>query len=77
MISEKRQAIGKDSIKTMKEKRKLTCFFKNLNFQFLLKKMALKLFEYQEQFLIDTFLIKLTKLEKTGSFGKIFISLGI
>ena len=40
------------------------------------KPMALKLFEFVEQFIMDTFLLKLTKFEKTGSQGKIFISLG-
>ena len=37
--------------------------------------MALKLFEFEEQFMMDTFLLKLTQFEKTGSIGKIFISL--
>ena len=31
--------------------------------------MALKLFEFLEQFMIDIFLIKLTQFEKTGSIG--------
>ena len=30
------------------------------------------LFEFLEQFIIDTFLIKQTQLEKTGSIGKTF-----
>ena len=33
-------------------------------------------FEFQEQFMLDTFLINLTQFEKTGSLGKSFISLG-
>ena len=37
--------------------------------------MALKLFEFVEQFIMDTFLLKLTQFEKTGSIGKTFISL--
>ena len=36
--------------------------------------MALKLFV--KQFMMDTFLLKLTQFEKTGSIGKTFISLG-
>ena len=38
--------------------------------------MALKLFEFVKKFMMDTFLLKLTQIEKTGSVGKIFISLG-
>ena len=38
--------------------------------------MALKLFEFVQQFMMDTVLIKLTKFQKTGSIGKTFISLG-
>ena len=38
--------------------------------------MALKLFEFVEKFTKEMFLLKLTQLEKTGSIGKIFISLG-
>ena len=38
--------------------------------------MALKLFEFVEQFIMNTFLIKLTQFEKTGSIGKTSISLG-
>ena len=38
--------------------------------------MALKLFEFVEQVMTDTFLLKLTQFEKTGSRGKTFISLG-
>ena len=38
--------------------------------------MALKLFEVAEQFMMDTFMLKLTQFEKTGSIGKTFISLG-
>ena len=33
--------------------------------------MTLKLFEFLEQFMIDTFLITLTQFEKTGSIDKI------
>ena len=36
--------------------------------------MALKLFV--KQFMMDTFMLKLTQFEKTGSIGKTFISLG-
>ena len=39
--------------------------------------MALRLIEFWQQFMIDTFLIKLTQFEKTDSIGKIFISLKI
>ena len=38
--------------------------------------MALKLSEFVEQFMMDTFLLKLTQFEKTGLIGKTFISLG-
>ena len=37
--------------------------------------MALKIFELQEQCIIDTFLIKLTQFEKTGKLEKKFIPL--
>ena len=35
--------------------------------------MALKLFEFVEQFMVHTFLLKLTPLEKTGSIRKTLI----
>ena len=38
--------------------------------------MALKLFEFVEQFMMDTFMLTLTQFEKTGSIGETFISLG-
>ena len=38
--------------------------------------MALKLFEFVEQFMMDTFLLKLSQFEITGSIGKTLISLG-
>ena len=38
--------------------------------------MVIKLFDFQEKFMIDTFLIKLTQFEKTKSIGTIFIPLG-
>ena len=38
--------------------------------------MALKLLKFVEQFMMDTFLLKLTQFEKTGSIGISFISLG-
>ena len=38
--------------------------------------MALKLFEFVEEFMRDTFLFKLTQYKKIGSIGKMFISLG-
>ena len=51
---------------------------KNLIFGFQRKnKMALKLCEFLEEFVIDTFLRKLAQFEKTGSLGKISISLEI
>ena len=34
--------------------------------------MALKLFDFVEQFMMDTFLLKLTQLEKTGSIGNFY-----
>ena len=36
------------------------------------KKMALKLFEFQEQIRVDTSLSKLTQFQKTGAIGKDF-----
>ena len=41
-------------------------FSKNLHFL----KVAVRLFEFEEQFMMDTFLFKLTQLEKIGSIGK-------
>ena len=38
--------------------------------------MALVLFEFVEQFLMYTFLLKLNQFEKTGSIGTTFIPLG-
>ena len=38
--------------------------------------MALELFEFVEEFIMDTFLLKLNQFEKTGSKDKIFILLG-
>ena len=39
--------------------------------------MALKLFEFLEHIMIDTFLIKLIQFEKTGSIGRTLNSLEI
>ena len=41
------------------------------------KYMPLKHFEFQKLIMTDTFLIKLTQFEKTGSKGKFSIPLGI
>ena len=38
--------------------------------------MTLKLLEIVEQLMMDTFMLKLTQIEKTESIGKTFISLG-
>ena len=38
--------------------------------------MALKLFEFVEQFMMDIFLLKLTQFEKVGSIDETVISLG-
>ena len=38
--------------------------------------MALKLFEFVKQYLMDTSLLTLTQIEKTGSIRETFISLG-
>ena len=38
--------------------------------------MALKLFEFQEKFTIEYFLIIITQFEKNGSIAENFISLG-
>ena len=37
--------------------------------------MALKLFEFEEQFMLNTFLLKWYQFEKTGSIGKTSTSL--
>ena len=37
--------------------------------------MPLKLYDFLEQLMIDTFSIKLNQFDKTGSIGKFFISL--
>ena len=61
-----------------KETEKKTDFFldKTSAFQFQRKKeMALNVFEFLEQFMIDTFLMTLTQIEKTGSIRKDCISL--
>ena len=58
-------------------------FWKNSNFRISnenianrqlekVNKMALKLFKFLEQLMIDTFLIRSTQFEKTGSIGKFF-----
>ena len=39
--------------------------------------MGLKLFEFQDQYMIDNFMLKLTQFEKTWLTGEIFISLNI
>ena len=59
-----------------KLKQKLTCFFfQNLQLlNFEEKKMALKLFEFVEQFMMDTFWLKLTQFEKTGSIGRTYFT---
>ena len=57
-----------------KETEKKNCFFEKLQI-YRKKYMAFKLFEFQEQFIIDTFFIKSTQLQKTGSKGKFFIQL--
>ena len=38
--------------------------------------MALKLFEFVEQFIMNNFLLKLAQFEKTGSIDKIFYFAG-
>ena len=59
-------------------KTELTCFLEKLQLSNLEEKqfMPLKLFEFLEQFIMKSFLIKLTQFEKTGSICKILISLG-
>ena len=39
--------------------------------------MAFNLFEFQEQFMIDTFLMKLTQFEKIGSIDETLYTWGI
>ena len=53
----------------------LVFFSQIFNFRISKKKkqIALKLFEFVEQFILGTWLLKLTQFEKTGSIGKTFI----
>ena len=62
----------------LKKKSTLFIFQKSSIFEFQRKdKIALKLFEFIEQFMMESFLVKLklTQFAKTGSIGKTFISL--
>ena len=55
----------------------MTCVLIKSQFSILKKKkMAVNFCEFLEQFMISTFLIKLTQNEKTGSLGKVFVPLG-
>ena len=58
--------------------KKTTFFGKTSTFAFESRKkyMALKIFEFREQNMIDTFLMTLTHCEKTGSRGTLFIPPG-
>ena len=57
-----------------KEKKLLS--FEKINLRISQKKiMALNLFEFLEQLIIDNFFLKLTQFEKTGSIRKDYISL--
>ena len=59
-----------------KTEKKRLVFQKSSNCEFRQKQMmAFKLFEFVEQVMIATFLLKLTPFEKTGSIGKTFVSL--
>ena len=52
-----KQRVGKESIRAIKQKKKLTCFLKKSEFSnFTEKQMSLKLFEFLEQLMIGTFL---------------------
>ena len=65
------------SQRTQVNKKLLACFLNKSQFSnFKKKQMHLKLFELLEQFMVDTFLIKLTQFEKTGSTSKSLIPLG-
>ena len=72
-----RLTVGK-RVTNARKQQKTTCFFfqKSPTFDFRRKKMALKLFESVEKFMMNTFLLKLTQFEQTGSTDKNFISLG-
>ena len=66
-----------NNAKKLKKKTDLFFFQKPSTFEFRREKqMALKLFEFVEQFIMNTFSLKLTRFEKTLLIGKIFISLG-
>ena len=81
MNKETNQKQPEDSWKRVnerKETKKKThfLFWKKFNFRTSkLKIMAWKLFEFQEQFMIHTYFVKLTQFEKTGSIGQVFIPL--
>ena len=63
-------------MKARKLKKKTDLHFKNpSNFVFR-KKMALKLFEFVEHFMMEIFLLKLDQFEKTGSICKTFSRVG-
>ena len=57
------------------EKNRLV-FRKSSTFEFRRKIDCLRGFWIFEQFMMDTFLFKITQFEKTGSIGKTYISLG-
>ena len=62
------------------ETEKINAFFQNFTAPFCQRKkthMALKLFEFQEHTVIETFWKKLTRFEKTELLGKILIPLKI
>ena len=62
------QTVGKSQWTQVNRKKYWTSKFQGKNW------MTLKLFQFLEQFMIDTFLIKLTQLEKTGTIGKIYFA---
>ena len=57
--------------------KKKRLYFKNLQLLNFEEKIdGLKFFEFVKPFVMNTFMLKLTQFEKTGSIGKTFISLG-
>ena len=70
------QTVGKESMNAIKKKKKTTCFLKKSELSNFKKSMPLRLFEFQEQFMIGTISMKLTKFEKTVSISNFFYFVG-
>ena len=58
-----------------KHKKNIDFVEKTSTFEFQIKKMPFKHFQYLQRIMIGAFLITWTQLEKTGSIGKVSIQL--